>query len=119
MGNCLTSGMVIMRAQPSVVEILVNPFCMAHRDVDSIRRVCDTHGVQIKVYNLWEIEDEHISVLPDYIASLIQEWRSGQRPCSVYSNVFVDGKRIPLNAWKEHLRTVAEAIARSQQEGSP
>lgn len=108
-----------MRAQLPVVEILVNPFCMAHRDVDSIRRVCDTHGVEMKVYNLWEIDDDQLRNLPVHIASLIQEWRSGQRPGSVYSSVFVDGKRIPLNAWKEQLRTVAEAIARSQQEGAP
>ena len=104
-----------MKTQPTV-ELLVNPFCMAHRDVDSIRRVCDGQGVPLITYNLWEIDDGQLGGLPPHLALLIREWRSGQRPGSVYSNVFVNGKRIPLNAWKEHLKTVAEAIAQAQRE---
>ena len=107
-----------MRTQPPIVELLVNPFCMADRDVDSIRRVCEEHGVQMNVYNLWETHDEQLSDIPEHIASLIRQWRSGQRPGSVYSSVFVDGKRIPLNAWPEHLQTVAEGIASFQRKHS-
>ena len=105
-----------METQPTVVELLVNPFCMAHRDVDTIRRVCDGRGVSVKTYNLWEIDDEQLGSLPSHIALLVREWRSGRRPGSVYSSVFVNGKRIPLNAWKEHLKTVSEAIAEAQRE---
>lgn len=105
-----------MNAQPITVELLVNPFCMAHRDVDSIRRVCDGRGVPVTIYNLWEIDDAQLDSLPPHLASLIREWRSGQRPGSVYATVFVNGKRIPLNAWKEHLKTVADAIEEDQRE---
>ncbi len=108
-----------MKTQRTVVELLVNPFCMAHRDVDSIRRICDAHGVPMDLYNLWEIDDEELNSLPSNIALLIREWRSGQRPGSVYSNVFVNGRRIPLNAWKAHLKTVSDAIADSQREDTP
>ena len=108
-----------MKTQPIIVELLVNPFCMAHRDVDSIRRTCDGRGVPMTMYNLWEIDDAQLGSLPPHIALLICEWRSGQRPGSVYSTVFVNGKRIPLNAWKEHLKTVAEAIAEAQRECAP
>ena len=108
-----------MRTPPTVVELLVNPFCMAHRDVDSIRRICDENGVPMHVYNLWEIDDEQLDDIPEHMASLIQEWRSGQRPGSVYSNVFVNGGRIPLNAWQDHLDTVAAAIGKSQREDNP
>ena len=105
-----------MKIQPLVVELLVNPFCMAHRDVASIRRVCGEHGVQMTVHNLWEIDDEQLDNLPAHIASLIREWRSGQRPGSVYSSVFVNGKRIPLNCWSEHLNTMAREIRACQRE---
>jgi len=108
-----------METQKTVVELLVNPFCMAHRDVDSIRRVCDERGVSMTVYNLWEIDDGQLGSLPTHIALLIREWRSGQRPGSVYSSVFVNGKRIPLNSWTDHLNTVSEAIADSQRECAP
>ncbi len=105
-----------MKAQDPIVELLVNPFCMAHRDVDTIRRVCDARGVSMTIYNLWEIDDAQVGSLPQHIGLLVREWRSGQRPGSVYANVFVNGKRIPLNAWKEHLKTVSEAIAEAQRE---
>lgn len=105
-----------MKTPSTVVELLVNPFCMAHRDVDSIKRICDEHGLPMELYNLWEIDDEQLGSIPTHIASLIEEWRSGQRPGSVYGGVFVSGKRIPLNSWKAHLKTVADAMAESQGE---
>ena len=108
-----------MKSHMPIVELLVNPFCMAHRDVDSVRTICDEHGVELRIYNLWEIADEQLGDIPEHMASLIREWRSGQRPGSVYSNVFVDGKRIPLNAWKEHLKSVGDAIASARQENTP
>jgi len=108
-----------MKTQPPIVELLVNPFCMAHRDVDSIRRVCNERGVALTLYNLWEIDDAELDPLPPHLALLIREWRSGQRPGSVYANIFVNGRRIPLNAWHEHLKTVSEAIAAAQREGAP
>lgn len=67
-----------MKSQLPIVELLVNPFCMAHRDVDSVRKVCAKHGVEIRIYNLWEIDDEDLNDLPVHIGSLIQEWRLGQ-----------------------------------------
>lgn len=102
-----------------VVELLVNPFCMAHRDVDSIGAICGEHGVDLRIYNLWEIDDGRLGDVPAHIATLIREWRSGRRPGSVYCSVFVDGRRIALNSWKDHLRTVADAIAEAQCEDTP
>lgn len=102
-----------------IVELLVNPFCMAHRDIDSIKRICEKKGVDLQVYNLWEINDGQLDEIPNHLASLIWEWRSGQRPGSVYSSVFVNGKRIPLNAWKEHLDIVEREISSSLQEETP
>jgi hypothetical protein len=106
----------LMKQQSTSVELLVNPFCMAERDVDSIDRICVAQGVHMKVYDLWNIDDEDLGTLPAYIACLVREWRSGQRPGSVYSSVFVNGERIPLNSWKEHLDVVSEAIARWKKE---
>ena len=107
-----------MKTPPTVVELLVNPFCMADRDVASIQNVCDARGVKLHIYNTWEIDDEQLDAIPSHIGSLIREWRSGQRPGSVYSSVFVDGERIRLNAWREQLKTVGDAIDRSLREGN-
>jgi hypothetical protein len=96
------------------VDLLVNPFCMAERDVESIRGICERLGAVLNVYNLWDIDDDALGEVPAYAAELILELRSGGRPGSVYSNVFVDGERLPLNAWPEHLKTVEEKIVASK-----
>ena len=100
------------------VDLLVNPFCMAQRDVDSIRNICDKHGVALNLYNFWDIEDVHLYKLPQYIALLVQEWRSGKKPGRVYSIVFVDGERSPLNDWPKHLTTLEQKITLSPEEGA-
>jgi len=101
----------------TIVELLVNPFCMADRDFGSVKEVCDRHDVSMQVYNLWEIDDGQLDTIPSHISSLIREWRSGKRPGSVYSSVFVNGERIPLNAWYGHLDTVSNAIEESLERG--
>jgi len=100
-----------------VIELLVNPFCMAERDVGTIKWICDKHDVSMQVYNLWEIDDGQLDTIPSHISSLIREWRSGKRPGSVYSTVFVNGAKIPLNAWHGHLNTVSDAIKKSLEGG--
>ena len=92
------------------IDILVNPFCMAERDVASIGNICEKQNVDLVIHNLWHIDDDNIDKLPDYIGKLIKEWRNGERPGSVYCNVFVDGERIPLNQWSKHLKTVEDKI---------
>lgn len=96
------------------VDLLVNPFCMAERDVESIRGICDQHGASLNVYNLWDIDDEALDEIPPYAADLIRDVRSGRRPGSVYSSVFVDGERLALNAWPEHLKIVEQKIVSSK-----
>ncbi len=105
-----------MKVEPPTVELLVNPFCMAQRDVATIGGICDTRGVRMTVYDLWEIDDAQLGNLPPHISELIREWRSGLRPGSVYSSVFVNGKRIPLNSWPDHQNKVTEAITEAQGE---
>ena len=92
------------------VELLVNPFCMADRDVDTIDNICRENGVFLDIYNTWEIDDNDLPGLPGHLSTLISELRSGDRPGSVYSNVFINGQRIPLNNWPEHLKQVSENL---------
>lgn len=91
------------------VELLVNPFCMADRDCGTIGDVCREFGVSCRVLNMWEIDDE-MAGIPSYIASLIREYRTGQRPGNLYSNVFVNGQRVLLDRWPVHLDEVRRLI---------
>lgn len=92
-----------MNSQEVSIEFLINPFCLCDRDFDVLNKLCNKHGVTFDVYNLWNLEDKNVDKLPEYMSILIRQWRSGQRPGSVYSNVFVNGERIPLNDWPKHI----------------
>jgi len=57
----------------------------------------EKHKVTFDTYNLWDIDDEELDKLPEYMSSLIKEWRTGQRAGSVYSDVFINGERIRIH----------------------
>ncbi len=97
------------------VELLVNPFCMADRDSETVKKVCDESGVPCEVLNIWDIDDQ-MEGIPAHVATLIREYRSGERPGSVYCSAFVNGERLHLNKWSEHLDTLKEMITKAKGE---
>jgi len=94
------------------VELLVNPFCMAERDSGTVGEICRQLGVGVRVLNLWDIDDD-MAGIPGHIASLIHEYRTGQRPGNLYSNAFVNGERVLLDRWPAHLDDVRRLIERA------
>lgn len=92
------------------IEFLVNPFCLCDRDYDVLTKLCEKRKVTFDIYNLWNINDTILDKLPVYMSSLIKEWRSGLRPGTVYSSVFVNGERIPLNNWPKHVSILENKI---------
>ncbi|UCD09687.1 MAG: hypothetical protein JSU79_03320 [Dehalococcoidales bacterium] len=99
------------------IELLINPFCLGDRDYRVISEKCRQYGLSLIMYNLWDIDDEEVDSLPEYISCLVREWRSGEKPGSVYSNLFINGERIPINNWlksfddiEERLRVVSKNI---------
>jgi hypothetical protein len=97
------------------IELLINPFCLGDRDLSILSKKCEKYGLTLGVFNLWDIEDEDLDKLPEYISTLIKEWRTCKRPGSVYSNLFINGQRIPINNWpvvfdeiEEQLRPLAK-----------
>jgi hypothetical protein len=106
-----------MGKHPVSVELLVNPFCMEENDTREAGKICEGLNVPLAVYNPWDIDDGELDKIPEHIASLIRELRSGQRPGSVYSNLFVNSERLPLNfgEWPEKAR---EMIVDAMKEGS-
>ena len=99
-----------MNSEKVKIELLINPFCLCDRDFNRLREICARHKVTFDTYNLWNIDDKDVDGLPEYMSSLIREWRSGQRAGSVYSNVFISGERIPINKWHESFRVIEEKI---------
>ena len=94
------------------VELLASPFCMADRDNETIGNICKELSVSYRLLNMWDIDDSMAGV-PDYIASLIMEYRSGERPGNLYSNAFVNGQRVLLDKWPKHLDEVKVLIQRA------
>ena len=94
------------------VELLASPFCMAERDSGTVGQICRELGVSCRVLNMWDIDDD-MAGLPEHIASLIREYRTGQRPGNLYSNVFVNGQRVLLDRWPSHLDEVRCLIQRA------
>jgi hypothetical protein len=98
------------------LELLINPFCLCDRDFRVVSEKCKRYGLTLIIYNLWEIDDEYVDILPEYISSLIHEWRNGDRPGSVYSNLFINGDRIPINDWPKSFDYIEEKILLALQE---
>jgi len=92
------------------IELLINPFCLCERDFNRLGEICKKHNLQFETYNLWNIDDEDLDILPEYITRLIKEWRSGQRAGSIYSNAFINGERIPINEWHKSFEVIEEKI---------
>ena len=100
------------------VELLINPFCLGDRDFKIVSEKCKKHSISLTVYNLWEIDDEKLDTLPRYMSGLIREWRDGERPGSVYSNLFINGERIPINDWPKSYDYIEEKIQLAIREES-
>ena len=92
------------------VELLINPFCLCDRDYIVINEKCHKYGLTLKTYNLWDIDDGDIDTLPKCMSGLIHEWRNGDRPGSVYSNLFINGDRIPINDWPKSFDYIEERL---------
>ena len=99
------------------VELLASPFCMADRDNETIGGICRELGAEYRILNMWDIDDDMAGV-PEHVASLVNEYRTGKRPGNLYSNAFVNGQRVLLDRWPSHLADVRSLIERARMEAS-
>ena len=101
--------------RPVLVELLASPFCMADRDNKTVGEICQQLGADYRLFNMWDIDDE-MEGIPEHIAILIREYRTGQRPGNLYSNAFINGQRVLLDRWPSHLDDIRTLIKRAKQE---
>ena len=92
------------------VEFLINPFCLSDRDFSRLDGLCKKYSIALNAYNMWDIEDCDLDGLPAHVSALVRELRSGKRAGSVYSSVFINGERFPINAWHESFRLIERKI---------
>ena len=97
------------------VELLASPFCMADRDNETVGSLCRQMGAEYHLLNMWNIGDD-LSDIPEHVASLVKEYRTGQRPGNLYSNAFVNGQRVLLDRWPSHLDEIRSLIERAKME---
>lgn len=103
----------INKARENVkIELLINPFCLCERDFLVLDKLCKKHNLTFDAYNLWDIDDKDVNKLPKHMSGLIKEWRNGRRAGSVYSNVFINGERIPINDWPKSFDFIEKKIVK-------
>jgi hypothetical protein len=104
-----------MKRETVKVELLLNPFCFEEVHFLEVSKICEELAVPLRVYNPWDIDDAQLNELPRHIAVFLRELRSGQRPGTVYSNLFINSKRLNLGeVWIEKAK---EMIADADKEG--
>jgi hypothetical protein len=99
------------------VELLASSFCMADRDSKTVGRICRETGAHYRLLNMWDIDD-CMDGVPHHVASLVRQYRSGQRPGNFYGNAFVNGERVLLDRWPSHLEDIRTLIERAKKEGA-
>ena len=99
------------------VELLASPFCMADRDNETVGRICRETGAHYRLLNMWDIDD-YMDGIPHHVASLVRQYRSGERPGNFYSNAFVNGQRVLLDRWPSHLDDIRALIERAGKKGA-
>jgi len=97
------------------VELLARPFCMADRDNQTVGDIGQQLGADCRLLNMWDIDDD-MEGIPEHVASLVKEYRTGERPGNLYSNAFVNGQRVLLDRWPSHLDDVRSLIERAKAE---
>ena len=88
------------------VELLINPFCLSDRDFSRLSRLCERYALRLNTYNMWDIEEGDLDGLPVHVSTLVRELRNGGRAGSVYNTVFVNGERVPIDAWHDSFRVI-------------
>ena len=91
-------------------ELLLNPCCLCERDYVVVGKICEQCWVPLTVFNLWDIDDAAVGSLPEHIARIITGRRNGEIAGSLYSDVFINGRHIPLVNWPDWQKTIEEAI---------
>ena len=99
--------------EKKTVELLLNPFCMADRDKETFLEICSKLDVELAIYNTWEMTDDRLPELPDYMQTFISDIRNGVKPGSVYSHVFVDGKRLQYKSYDDSTPEKAEQFIKA------
>jgi len=99
-----------MKPGEAKVDFLINPFCLSDRDFSRLSGLCERYSITLNTYSMWDIEDEDLVGLPAHVSALVRELRSGVRAGSVYSTVFINGERFPINAWHDSFRLIERKI---------
>jgi len=99
-----------MKPSEVKVDFLINPFCLSDRDFSRLSGLCERHALTLNTYSLWDIGDGDLDGLPAHVSTLVRVLRSGERAGSVYSTVFINGERFPINAWHDSFRMIERRI---------
>jgi hypothetical protein len=107
-----------MSNAPVTIEFLANPFCLAGRDLEHLSNLCGRCKADLRLIDLWDLDDEDVAALPKHLATFIRERRTGRRPGSIYGDAFIAGRRFHLSGWSEQQVAEMEQWIRQCSEGA-
>ena len=78
------------------MELLVRPTCNADRDRAVLSEVAEEFGLELAIVDLWQIDDDELDNLPEYISNLVRPARQGKAGLLDHGWLFING--IPFKA---------------------
>lgn len=84
------------------VDVLHAPWCFIEApDEDYKRTLADRYDVEVREFNLWEVDDEDLPRMPEHVAAAIRKARAPDIPETDRhaggSLFFLDGQRLDLS----------------------
>ena len=113
-----------MDTKQAVVDVIHSPWCFIEAPEESYKKKLEQEwNVEIREFNLWEIDDDELSSLPEHISAEIRKLRN---PCDTEygfhaggSLFFLDGERLNLSPalkWPQVEQILGQARQRNDED---
>ena len=84
------------------IDVVHAPWCFIEApEEDYKRKLADQYGVEVREFNLWEIDDEDLATMPEHVARAIRKAREDAVPEEDWhsggSIFFLDGEPLHLS----------------------
>jgi len=91
-----------MSANVSAVDVIHSPWCFIEAPEESYKREMEEKwNIRIREYNLWEIEDDEVDVLPNHVLQMIRGMRNPESQEDYWhaggSVFFLNGEKLDLS----------------------
>ncbi len=91
-----------MASNELVVDVIHSPWCFCEAPEESYKRELEKKWkIKIREFNMWEIEDDKLDLLPKHISETIRDLRDPNKDWQLQteggSMFFLNGKKLDLS----------------------